>query len=95
MKYTLEYLEQHLDNLKAQQFSWVISLDGKKDENEIKRTEKIISELAVKITSIEHDIKLIKATRGLNEGLVKQMVDHFYRTEYYLDENDEWIPKEK
>ncbi|AAQ64304.1 hypothetical protein KVP40.0235 [Vibrio phage KVP40] len=90
MQYTLDLLNEKLESLKSEQFGWVVALP-KKEGDDIATVQKIITDIAVQITSIEHDIKLIEASRGLNARVVKQIVDEHYREHYKLDENDNFI----
>lgn len=92
MQYTLELLNEKLESLKKKQFGWVVALPHKQG-GEIAVVQKIISDIAVQITSIEHDIKLIEDSRGLNATTVKQLVDEHYRVHHGLDENDNFITR--
>lgn len=94
MKHTLDILDAKLNELKSQQFGWVVALP-EKDGSDRVRTVEIIADLAVQITSLEHDINLIKSCRSLNAKHVKRMVDEYYKEHYNLDENDNFVEKDK
>jgi len=90
MQYTVTFLTEAIEELKSQQLSWVTSRDKKEGEERV-RVDKIIADNAVKIVSLEHDLAIIKASRGLNFKHVKSLVDKHYRDCHNLDENDNFI----
>ncbi len=92
MQYTLDLLNEKLESLKKEQFGWVVALPHKQG-SDIATVQAIITDIAVQITSIEHDIKLIQAARGLNATTVKQLVDAHYKEYHGLDENDNFITR--
>ncbi|CAM0010695.1 hypothetical protein MYOV011v1_p0338 [Vibrio phage 6E35.1a] len=97
MQYTVDFLNNTLEDLKSQQLGWVVSRNEKADnvDESLERVDGIIAALAVKITSLEHDLAIIKASRGLNAKYVKNLVDNHYRLHHNLDENDNFIDEAK
>ncbi|CAM0076346.1 hypothetical protein VPHD485_0289 [Vibrio phage D485] len=94
MQYTVDFLNNEIENLKSQQLGWVVAREEKKGDD-LTRVDGILAELSVKITSLEHDLAIIKASRGLNAKYVKNLVDNHYRLHHNLDENDNFIDEAK
>ena len=57
--------------------------------------DSIIASLAKEINPIERMVELGKVSRGLNPKIIKQLVDQYFKEYHGLDEEDNFIGKEK
>lgn len=89
MDATEKLLRENIKAAKEQQFSWCVSLLAQEERSP--EAIKIVADLAILITSYEHDLRLIKASRGLNASIVQQLVNNHYREHHNLDADDNFI----
>ena len=71
--------------------SWCNSAETSPNEDK----DKIIASLAKEVYAIERMVGLNKVSRGLNPKMIKQLVDQHYKDYHGLDEEDNFIEKEK